>query len=336
MKVLLVGLGRIGKLVARKMVEQDEPRLDWVGTVEQTLDPELFSYLLNHDSTYGSAASKFGYTVDSFVIEGQSDVPLFDDVAIAVNETTPDLVIDCSGSQVSAVTLLNSQPKQAKQHLFAQALDIVKRANDTRVWVYGVNDSDFHNKLPRNIINPGCLNNCLIPLISCLTEKFTITKGTFVSVHSVTNTQPSLDRAQRSPRWSRASGSNLIPAPHDSMGLVNKFFPELEGRLIGRTVRAPVDHTSYVTCSFEVGNRIDDKAVLDCLASTRIAPAVLGVDNEPLVSSDYVNDPRSCVIDGTSVRVLNGSTIFISAWYNNEFAFASRMIDIANRISRAN
>jgi glyceraldehyde 3-phosphate dehydrogenase len=91
-----------------------------------------------------------------------------------------------------------------------------------------------------------------------------------------------------------------------------------------------------VTCSFEVGNRVDDKAVLDCLASTRITPTVLGVDNEPLVSSDYVNDPRSCVIDRTSVRVLDGSTIFISAWYNNEFAFASRMIDIANRISRAN
>ena len=120
------------------------------------------------------------------------------------------------------------------------------------------------------------------------------------------------------------------------MGLVNKFFPELEGRLIGRTVRAPVDHTSYVTCSFEVGNRIDDKSVLDCLASTRIAPTVLGVDNEPLVSSDYVNDPRSCVIDGTSVRVLNESTIFISAWYNNEYAFASRMVDIANILSRAN
>ena len=223
MKVLLVGLGRIGKLVARKMVAQDEPRLDWVGAVEQTQDPELFSYLLNHDSTYGSLDSKFGYTLDSFVIKGQSDVLLFDDVAIAINETTPDLVIDCSGSQLSAETLLNSQPGQTKHHLFAQALETVKRANDTRVWVYGVNDSDFHNKLPRNIINPGCLNNCLIPLISCLTEKFTITKGTFVSVHSVTNTQPSLDRAQRSPRWSRASGSNLIPAPHDSMGLVNKF-----------------------------------------------------------------------------------------------------------------
>jgi len=243
-------------------------------------------------------------------------------------------VIDCSGSNQSAETLVGSEGRQTRYHLFAQALDTVKRAKNTGVWVYGVNDLEFEHRLPRNIINPGCLNNCLIPLISCLSEKFTIIKGTFVSVHSVTNTQPSLDRAQRSPRWSRASGSNLIPAPHDSMGLVNKFFPELEGRLIGRTVRAPVAHTSYVTCSFEVDNRIDERAVMDCLASTRIATTVLGVDNEPLVSSDYVNDPRSCVIDGTSVRVLDGSTIFISAWYNNEYAFAARMIDIANKISR--
>lgn len=334
MKVLLIGLGRIGKLVARKMLAQENPYLDWVGAVEQTQDPELFSYLLNYDSTYGPATPKIGYTTGSLRVTGQGDVPLLTDVALAINETNPDLVIDCSGSNQSAETLVGNERKQSRYHLFAQALDTVKRARDTGVWVYGVNDLDFERQLPSNIINPGCLNNCLIPLISCLTDKFTIIKGTFVSVHSVTNTQPSLDRAQRSPRWSRASGSNLIPAPHDSMGLVNKFFPELEGRLLGRTVRAPVAHTSYVTCSFEVDNRIGESAVMDCLASTRIAPTVLGVDNDPLVSSDYVNDPRSCVIDGTSVRVLDGSTIFISAWYNNEYAFASRMIDIANKISR--
>ena len=334
MKVLLIGLGRIGKLVARKMIAEDENKLDWVGAVEKTRDPELFAYLLNHDSTYGAMAPKIRHTVDSFIVSGQNDIPLFADIPLAISETNPDLVIDCSGSQPSAEILVNSECKQSRFNLFAQALDTVKQRNDTGVWVYGVNDSEFDDIIPRNIINPGCLNNCLIPLITCLTEQIEIIKGTFVSVHSITNTQPSLDRAQRSPRWSRASGSNLIPSPHDSMGLINKFFPDLEGRLIGRTIRAPVDHTSYVTCSFEVGNRIDEHAVLDCLASTRIASTVLGVDHEPLVSSDYVNDPRSCVIDGTSIRVVGGSTILISAWYNNEYGFASRMINIAERVSK--
>ena len=334
MKVLLIGLGRIGKLVARKLVAQDENKLDWVGAVEQARDPELLSYLLNHDSTYGSMSPKFSHTVDSFMVPGQSDIPLFADVPLAISETNPDLVIDCSGSHRSAELLVNSEYEQSRYHLFAQALDTVKRRNDSGVWVYGVNDSDFDDKVPRNIINPGCLNNCLIPLIACLTEKIEIIKGTFVSVHSVTNTQPSLDRAQRSPRWSRASGSNLIPSPHDNMGLINKFFPSLEGRLIGRTVRAPVDHTSYVTCSFEVDNWIDEQAVLDCLASTRITSTVLGVDHEPLVSSDYLTDPRSCVIDGTSIRVVDGYTILISAWYNNEYGFAYRMINIAEKVSK--
>lgn len=333
MNVLLIGLGRIGKLVARKLASQDERKLEWVGAVERVKDPALFSYLLNYDSTYGSFNPKIGHTADSFKVENQGDVPFFDDVALAINETTPDLVIDCSGSHQSADLLISIADEKSKHHLFAQALDVVKQASDTKVWVFGVNDHDFNRRLPRNIINPGCLNNCLIPLISCLSEQFKITKGSFVSVHSVTNTQPSLDRAQHSPRWSRASGSNLIPAPHDNMGLINKFFPELEGQLIGRTVRAPVDHTSYVTCSFEVSHRIDRDSVLSCLANTKIAPTVLGMDVEPLVSSDYVTDPRSCVIDGTSVRVIDGSTIFLSAWYNNEYAFASRMIDIANRIN---
>lgn len=333
MNVLLIGLGRIGKLVARKLASQDERKLEWVGAVERVKDPALFSYLLNYDSTYGSFNPKIGHTADSFKVENQGDVPFFDDVALAINETTPDLVIDCSGSHQSADLLISIADEKSKHHLFAQALDVVKQASDTKVWVFGVNDHDFNRRLPRNIINPGCLNNCLIPLISCLSEQFKITKGSFVSVHSVTNTQPSLDRAQHSPRWSRASGSNLIPAPHDNMGLINKFFPELEGQLIGRTVRAPVDHTSYVTCSFEVSHRIDRDSVLSCLANTKIAPTVLGMDVEPLVSSDYVTDPRSCVIDGTSVRVIDGSTIFLSAWYNNEYAFASRMIDIASRIN---
>ena len=333
MNILLIGLGRIGKLVARKLASQDEKKLEWVGAVERVKDPALFSYLLNYDSTYGSFNPKIGHTADSFKVENQGDVPFFDDVALAINETTPDLVIDCSGSHQSADLLIGISDEKSKHHLFAQALDVVKQASDTKVWVFGVNDNDFNRRLPRNIINPGCLNNCLIPLISCLSEQFKITKGTFVSVHSVTNTQPSLDRAEHSPRWSRASGSNLIPAPHDNMSLINKFFPELEGQLIGRTVRAPVDHTSYVTCSFEVSHRIDRDSVLSCLAKTKIASTILGMDDEPLVSSDYVIDPRSCVIDGTSVRVIDGSTIFLSAWYNNEYAFASRMIDIANRIN---
>lgn len=333
MNILLIGLGRIGKLVARKLASQDEKKLEWVGAVERIKDPELFSYLLNYDSTYGSFDPKIGHAADSFKVEHQEDVPFFDDVALAINETTPDLVIDCSGSHQSADLLIGISDEKSKHHLFAQALDVVKQASDTKVWVFGVNDNDFNRRLPRNIINPGCLNNCLIPLISCLSEQFKITKGTFVSVHSVTNTQPSLDRAEHSPRWSRASGSNLIPAPHDNMSLINKFFPELEGQLIGRTVRAPVDHTSYVTCSFEVSHRIDRDSVLSCLAKTKIASTILGMDDEPLVSSDYVIDPRSCVIDGTSVRVIDGSTIFLSAWYNNEYAFASRMIDIANRIN---
>ena len=118
------------------------------------------------------------------------------------------------------------------------------------------------------------------------------------------------------------------------MTLVDKFFPEMKGKLIGRTVRAPVNHTSYVTCSFEIDNRIEEDSILGCLTSTSITPTVLGVDAEPLVSSDYVTDPRSCVIDGTSIRVVDGCTLLISAWYNNEYAFASRMVDIANRISQ--
>lgn len=336
MDVVLVGLGRIGKLVARRLLLQDHAGLNWVAAVEKTKDPELFSYSLNYDSTYGKLDTRVEHTTDSLRVRGSNDVPLFDDLTQAIEETSPDLVVDCSGSQESAEILLSRDRSRFTRHLFAQPLDLVRRDSDSRVWVYGVNNSDFDRlKIPKNIINPGCLNNCLIPLIACLNEQHKIMKGSFVSVHGVTNTQPTLDKANRSPRWSRASNSNLVPVAHDSMGLVDHFFPELKDKLVGRTVRAPVNHTSYITCNFELNERIDTDSLLRCLTSTKIIPTVFGVDQEPLVSSDYLTDSRSCVVDGTSIRVVDGSTALLSAWYNNEYAFACRMVDIAHKISQA-
>ena len=336
MNVLLVGLGRIGKLVARSLLTMDKSRLNWVGAVERERNLELYSYLLNHDSTYGTLNPKVGHTGNSFEVPGYGLVALFDDIAESIEKIAPDLVIDCSGSHQSAEILTTTGHSTSRRHLFAQAVEILKQTTDSKVWVVGVNDNDFQNVTPQNIINPGCLNNCLIPLISSLNTRYKIIKGTFVSVHSVTNTQPSLDKATRSPRLSRASGANLVPAAHDSMTMINKFFPDLREKLVGRTVRAPVSHTSYVTCTFELTDRTDAASVLNCLGSVRIAPTVFGVDQEPLVSSDYLFDSRSCVVDGTSLRVIGGTTLFISAWYNNEYAFACRMIDIASQISQPN
>ena len=225
MKILLIGLGRIGKLVARKMIAQDENKLDWVGAVEQTRDPELFLAICSTMTRPMVLWLQKSDTADSFVVSGQSDIPLFADVSLAISETNPDLVIDCSGSHRLPRYSVDSEYETVQTSPIrtgTRYIETKERYGGLGLWV---NDADFDDKAPRNIINPGCLNNCLIPLIASLTEKIEIIKGTFVSVHSVTNTQPSLDRAQRSPRWSRASGSNLIPSPHDSMGLINKFFP---------------------------------------------------------------------------------------------------------------
>jgi len=312
--VVLVGLGRIGKLVARRLLLQDGAGLNWVGAVELTRDPDLLNYMLNYDSTYGTLDTRLEHTTGSLKVRGSNDVPRFDDLTLAIEETSPDLVVDCSGSQRSAEILLTRDTTRFTRQLFAQALDLVKRDDDSRVWVYGVNNSDFDRlKIPRNIIKPGCLNNCLISLIARLNEQHEIMKGSFVSVHNVTNTQPSLDRAKRLPRWSRASHSNLVPAAHDSMGLVDHFFPELRDKLVGKTVRAPVNHISYITCNFELPKRTDTDSLLRCLTSTKIIATVFGVDREPLVSSDYLPDSRSCVVDGTTIRVVDSSTVLVSA-----------------------
>ena len=137
-------------------------------------------------------------------------------------------------------------------------------------------------------------------------ELIEISSGTFVSEHSVTDTQASLDQAKKFPRWSRASWSNLVPAPHGKMELIEKFFPELNNDLIGRTIWATVSHTSYLTCSHNLIQPTEVDFVAADFQNTLINPKVLGIEHGPLVSSDYLIDGHSCVIDVTSLSIAAG------------------------------
>lgn len=328
MRTLIIGLGRIGRLTARQLLAQLSP-LQWVGAVELQADPAIHSYLINFDSSYGPLTPPLRCTESGFETSGGQTIPLFSDVKAAITAVQPDLILECSGDPVVANTLVELTDTAAFKVVFSSQTPEVKGRADTLVWVYGVNDAEYQPALHRFAINPGCLNNCLIPLLATLTDKLEVHSGTFVSVHSVTNTQPPLDRIAKNPRWSRAAFENLVPAGHDPSQLIARFFPTLGDRLIGRTVRAPVAHTSYVTVTLDLSVGLTVERLHHVLATSPIRPSVFGIDDRPLVSSDYKFESRSSVVDGTSIRVLDGRMAFFSAWYNNEWAFAQRMIDLA-------
>ncbi|NBS12626.1 MAG: hypothetical protein EBS77_08190 [Gammaproteobacteria bacterium] len=327
MRTLIIGLGRIGRLVARHLLNSPEAN-HWVGAVEITEDAALFAYLLNHDSTYGHLDPSIQATSDCLMTATGQQIPLFSSVEGALAACSPDLIIECSGDPRIADALVRRAPETHWRVLFSSQTEAVKGKPETFVWVDGVNHTDFDPKLHRFVVNPGCLNNCLIPTLSALNATNTILAGTFVSVHSVTSTQPVLDHVAKHARWSRAAYDNLIPAGHDPSQLIARFFPTLGPRLIGRTVRAPVSHTSYVTLTLKMASALTVETLKAAFQKSHIPPHVLGIDSRPLVSSDYRCDGRSAIIDGTSLRVLEDNTAFFSAWYNNEWAFAQRMTDI--------
>ena len=334
MRTLIIGLGRIGRLVARDLIQNPSDR-QWVGAVEVSTEAALFAYLLNHDSTYGHLDSAAIFTAnDSTLIAGQhTEIPLYQSVSEALKSCDPELIIECSGDPNVARTLADASTKGHFRVIFSSQTDAVRGRDETFVWVEGVNHAAYNPAQHRLIVNPGCLNNCLIPALTAVNAYRTIVSGTFVSVHSVTNTQPVLDHIAKHARWSRAGFDNLIPAGHEPSQLIARFFPALGQQLIGQTVRAPVSHTSYVTLTLQTDKPLSTEGLSSAFLSSTVPAHVLGLDERALVSSDYKFDGRSAIIDATNIRALAANTAFFSAWYNNEWAFAARMSDISKAIA---
>lgn len=334
MRTLIIGLGRIGRLIARELAQRPEQR-QWVGAVEVSTDAALFAHLLNHDSTYGQLNSAIAFHADghTLITGHNAEIPLYSSVSEALKACEPELIIECSGDPHVAQTLVDASTHAHYRVIFSSQTEAVKGRSETFVWVEGVNQATFDPTQHRLIVNPGCLNNCLIPTLTAVNTYRTIVSGTFVSVHSVTNTQPVLDHVAKHARWSRAAFDNLIPAGHDPSQLIARFFPALGRQFIGRTVRAPVSHTSYVTLTLQTDRPLDSEGLRDAFRRTVIPPHVLGLDDRALVSSDYKFDGRSAIIDATSIQVLADNTAFFSAWYNNEWGFAARMGDISKAIA---
>ena len=203
--------------------------------------------------------------------------------------------------------------------------------------VMGVNQHLFNPAEHRIVTAASCTTNCLAPVVKVIHEKLGIRHGSITTIHDLTNTQSLLDQPHTDLRRARASLMNLIPTSTGSATAIAEIFPELRGRLNGHAVRVPLANASLTDCVFEVERATTAEEVNAFLraASENELKDILGYEERPLVSVDYCNDPRSSIIDALSTMVINGTQVKIYAWYDNEWGYANRTVELARLVGSA-
>ena len=198
--------------------------------------------------------------------------------------------------------------------------------------VVGVNDDLYDPAVHQVITAASCTTNCLAPVVKVIHENLGIVRGSITTLHDLTNTQTIVDAPHKDLRRARASGVSLIPTTTGSATAIGLIFPDLVGRLDGHAVRVPLLNASLTDCVFEVGRQTSVEEVNGLLAAAAAAgplAGILGYETRPLVSVDFKDDPRSSIVDAPSTLVVDGTHVKIYAWYDNEWGYVNRMIDLA-------
>jgi len=325
-RVGINGFGRIGRQTLKAIVER-APGLEVVA-INDLVDTETNALLFKHDSTYGRYAGSVEATADRLVIDGREIRVLAenDPARLPWGELGVDIVVESTGKFKTA--------EQARAHLDAGAQKVLisapAKGEDITI-VLGVNEHHYDPAAHHIISNASCTTNCLAPVAKVLNDLLGIQRGLMNTVHSYTNDQRILDVAHRDPRRARAAGLNIIPTTTGAAKAIALVIPELAGKVDGFSLRVPTPTVSVVDFTAEVSR---PTTVTEVNAAFRCAAAgpmdgILGVSDEPLVSSDFRGDPRSAIIDAGSTMVIGGTLVRVIAWYDNEWGYGCRLADLA-------
>ena len=331
-KVGINGFGRIGRLALR--AAWGWPELEFVHINDPAGDAATHAHLLNFDSVHGRWTHEAGSEGDHLVIEGKR-IQVTANKAIAETDWSDcDLVIEASG-KMKTVAALQAYLQQGVKRVVVSAP--VKEAGVLNV-VMGVNDQLFEPAQHRIVTAASCTTNCLAPVVKVVHEHLGIRHGAITTIHDLTNTQSILDQPHKDLRRARASGMSLIPTTTGSATAIAEIFPELRGKLNGHAVRVPLANASLTDCVFEVERptSVDEvNRLLRAAASEGPLKGILGYEERPLVSIDYRTDPRSSIIDALSTMVVDGTQVKLYAWYDNEWGYANRTVELARKVGLA-
>jgi glyceraldehyde 3-phosphate dehydrogenase len=332
-RIALNGLGRIGKLVLRNLIDAGAGG-EIVLLNDPVGDAEQHALLMEFDSVHGRWRTPVAAAEGALVLNANSirltherrieALPL---VALGV-----DLVIDCTGAFKTAARLAPYYAAGVRRVVVSAP---VKDGGALNL-VYGVNHTLFDGS-QRLVTAASCTTNCLAPVVKVIHEALGVRHGSITTIHDVTNTQTIVDRPAKDMRRARSALMNLIPTTTGSATAITLIYPELKGRLNGHAVRVPLLNASLTDCVFEVERETTAEEVNALFKAAADGPlkGVLGFESRPLVSCDFTNDPRSSIIDGPSTMVINRTQVKIYAWYDNEWGYACRLGDIARLVAAA-
>lgn len=329
-KVAINGFGRIGRLVARAILERPDCGLELVA-INDLADAKANALLFKRDSVHGPFPGEVSAEGDQMIVNGKAIrvTKERDPANLPHGELGVDIALECTGFFTDA--------ESAGKHLAAGAKRVLVSAPAKGVdltVVYGVN----HDKLTADhkiVSNASCTTNCLAPVAKVLNDTLGIERGLMTTVHAYTNDQKILDQIHSDMRRARAAGMSIIPTTTGAARAVGEVLPELKGKLDGSAIRVPTPNVSLVDLTFTPKRDTSVEEVNKILkdASEGALKGVLAYSDEPLVSIDYNHCPASSTIDSLETSVLEGKLVRVVSWYDNEWGFSNRMVDTAGVIA---
>ena len=325
-KVGINGFGRIGRNVYRAVVETNSD-LEIVG-INDITDPRTLAHLLKYDSVYGQIQAQVTHDENSISVNGNK-VQVFaqrDPAQVPWGDVGAEIVVESTG--------LFSKREDASKHLGDTVKKVIisqpGKGQDLMICL-GVNEGQYDPQQHTVISNASCTTNCLAPVAKVLNEQFGIRKGLMTTVHSYTNDQRILDLPHKDLRRARAAALSMIPTTTGAARAVTLVLPELEGKLDGISVRVPTPTVSLVdlTATLEKGVTEDDVKGAFSEAAAGDLKGILKYSEEPLVSADFIKDPHSAVVDGPFTKVLAQNMVKVLAWYDNEWGYSNRVLELA-------
>jgi len=326
-RVGINGFGRIGRQVLRAAKQQGVADIDFVGINDLT-DTATLAHLFKYDSVHGQYKGDVSHDAESITVDGDRIriIAEREPSKLPWKELGVDIVLESTGRFTAAA--------DAQKHRDAGAKKVVISAPATDediTIVMGVNSDKYDSSKHHIISNASCTTNCLVPMVKVIRDNFGFVHGTMVTIHSYTNDQSILDMPHKDLRRARAAAVSMIPTSTGAAKATALVIPEVKGKIDGIAVRVPTPDVSLtdLTCVVEKGTSKEEvNATFKAAAASGVLAGILDYSEVPLVSIDYVGNPHSCTLDALSTIVIDGTLVKISGWYDNEWGYSSRCVDL--------
>ena len=325
-RVGINGFGRIGRQVIRAAFEQGVADVDFVAVNDLT-DTKTLAHLFKYDSIHGTFDGDVSHGEGTLDIDGH-DVKVLserDPSALPWRQLGVDIVLESTGRFTNAA--------DAHKHIDGGARKVIISApgkGEDITLVMGVNSDKYDNSKHHVISNASCTTNCLVPMVKVVRDAFGFRHASMVTIHSYTNDQHLLDSPHKDLRRARSAAVSMIPTTTGAAKATSLVIPEVKGKIDGISIRVPTPDVSLTELTVEVEKPTSIEAVNAAFREAADGPlnGILRYTDEPLVSCDFIGDPASCILDSLSTNVIDGTMVKVSGWYDNEWGYSSRCVDL--------